>query len=79
MSGPYYNGADDDGLSVAMTGFTHRIDGAREAFVESGEPFGVDSVTPMVEALTVALAGVDLSPQEPQQPGWSARRNRGQV
>ncbi|MFC4466698.1 hypothetical protein ACFPH6_19560 [Streptomyces xiangluensis] len=87
MSG-YYNGGDDDGLTVGMTEFARRLDDARGEFVESGEPFGVDSVSPVVRALTAALAGVDVSPVPPvaetpvqarsgaREPGWSAQRGR---
>ncbi|MEU1556781.1 hypothetical protein ABZ517_29340 [Streptomyces scabiei] len=62
-----------------MTEFARSLDGAREEFVESGAPIGGDGVSMVVRALTAALAGVDLTPQEPVQLGWSVRRNRGQA
>jgi hypothetical protein len=70
-----YGGPPDGGLTVGMTEFAHRLDGARGEFVESGEPFGVDSVSPVVRALSAALEAVGEVPV-PEAPdlGWSARR-----
>ncbi|QQM41984.1 hypothetical protein [Streptomyces liliifuscus] len=76
-----YGGPSDDGVAAQAWRMAWQIDGAREEFVESGAPVGVDSVSPMVEALTAALAGVDLSPVSEaraggQELGWSARSGR---
>lgn len=85
----YYNGGDDDGVAAAAWAMSHHLDDAREEFVESGEPFGVDSVGPVVKALLGALANVEALPV-PEAPaaavepsggvregvGWSARRGR---
>lgn len=78
MSG-YYNGGDDDGVSAAAWKMSHRLDDAREEFVESGEPFGVDSVGPVVQGLSAALEAVAQLPApqvEVRELGWSARSRR---
>lgn len=90
VGGPY-GGPPDGGLSLAMTEFARRLDGAREEFAHAAREA---DVSPLVRAMVAAMTGVDTSPppvapavpvepvqarQEPQQLGWSARRNRGQA
>ncbi|MFM9694535.1 hypothetical protein [Streptomyces europaeiscabiei] len=90
VGGPY-GGPPDGGLTIAMTEFAQRIDDAREEFVQTAREA---DVSPLVRAMVAAMTGVDTSPppaapavpvgpvqarQEPEQLGWSARRNRGQA
>lgn len=56
MSGPYFNGGNDDGLTVDMARLAHRLDGAREAHCGAVRE---NAVSPLVRALVDSLAGVD--------------------
>ncbi|MCX4699532.1 hypothetical protein [Streptomyces sp. NBC_01373] len=73
---------------MAVWQMSHRLDDAREAFVESGVPVGVDSVSVVVRALVASLAtagpvrlrqapaGPVAGQGGPLEPGWSARSRR---
>lgn len=60
VGGPY-GGPPDGGLSLALTEFARSLDDAREEFVESGAPIGGDGVSTVVQALSGALAGLDVT------------------